>query len=118
MTEALRIPTARVFKPITEPSRYRGAWGGRGSGKSHFFAGQLIEDCIREPGDFGEGMKAVCIREVQRDLAQSSKALIEAKLKAMGIGQRDGFKVFRDQIYAWNKINEAPFTDFVYGQIA
>lgn len=29
----------------------------------------------------------------------------------------DQWKVFRDQIYAWNKINEAPFTNFVYSQI-
>ena len=30
----------------------------------------------------------------------------------------DQWRVFRDQVYAWNKINEAPFTDFVYGQIS
>jgi hypothetical protein len=31
----LTIDTARVFEPLTKPSRYKGAWGGRGSGKSH-----------------------------------------------------------------------------------
>jgi phage terminase large subunit len=35
---------------------------------------------------------------VQKDLAQSSKALIEAKLADFGMGERDGFKVYRDQI--------------------
>ncbi|WP_431509763.1 phage terminase large subunit [Variovorax sp. DAIF25] len=93
------MPTARVFVPLCEPARYKGAWGGRGSGKSHFFGEKLIEDCMAEPGDSGgEGMRAVCIREVQKDLAQSSKALIEAKLKAHRIGEADGFKVFRDCI--------------------
>ena len=29
----LRIPTARVFEPLLKPSRYKGAYGGRGSGK-------------------------------------------------------------------------------------
>ena len=29
----LRIPTARVFEPLLKPSRYKGAHGGRGSGK-------------------------------------------------------------------------------------
>jgi hypothetical protein len=29
----LRIPTARVFEPLLKPSRYRCAYGGRGSGK-------------------------------------------------------------------------------------
>jgi phage terminase large subunit len=43
-------------------------------------------------------MRAVCIREVQKDLAQSSKALIEAKLTAHRLGEADGFKVFRDVI--------------------
>jgi phage terminase large subunit len=94
----LRIPTAKVFQPLLVPSRYKGAWGGRGSGKSHFFAEKLIEDCMCEPGETGEGMRAVCIREVQKDLAQSSKLLIESKLSAHGIGEADGFKVFRDVI--------------------
>jgi phage terminase large subunit len=58
----------------------------------------LIEDALAEPGITGEGLRAVCIREVQKDLAQSSKALIEAKLADFGLGERDGFKVFRDVI--------------------
>jgi len=53
---------------------------------------------MAEPGDFGVGMRAVCIREVQKDLAQSSKLLIESKLLKYGIGEADGFKVFRDLI--------------------
>lgn len=95
---ALVIPTAEVYEPLLAPARYKGAWGGRGSGKSHFFAGKLIEDCLAEPGESGEGMKAICIREVQKDLAQSSKALIEAKLRDFGIGESQGFKVFREVI--------------------
>ena len=95
----LRIETPRVFVPLVGPSRYKGARGGRGSGKSHFFAEKLIEDCAAEPGDNGGvGMRAVCIREVQKDLAQSSKALIEAKLQKLRLGEADGFKVFRDVV--------------------
>src|SRR5690349_9666479 len=94
----LQIRTAEIFRPLLEPARYKGAWGGRGGGKSHFFADKLIEDCITEPGDHGEGMRAVCIREVQKDLAQSSKLLLETKLRAMGLGEADGFKAFRDVI--------------------
>ena len=94
----LQIPTAEVFEPLLGPARYKGAWGGRGSGKSHFFGDLLIEDCLAEPGNRGEGMRAVCIREMQKDLAQSSKLLIETKLKSCGLGEPDGFKVFRDVI--------------------
>lgn len=94
----LQIETAEVFEPLLQPGRYKGAHGGRGSGKSHFFGGLLIEDCLAEPGNTGEGMRAVCIREVQKDLAQSSKLLLETKLREHGLGEADGFKVFRDVI--------------------
>ncbi|MFX6015261.1 phage terminase large subunit, partial [Acinetobacter baumannii] len=39
---------------------------------------------------------AVCIREAQRTLAQSSKRLIESKIAALGLGQ--GFRAFSDKI--------------------
>ncbi len=94
----LRIETPAAFEPLLAPSRYKAAHGGRGSGKSHFFAGKLIEDSLAEPGESGEGLRSVCIREVQKDLAQSSKALIEAKLRDFGLGEAQGFKVFRDLI--------------------
>lgn len=94
----LQIPTAEVFEPLLQSARYKGAWGGRGSGKSHFFAGLMIEDCLAEPGDTGEGMRAVCIREVQKDLSQSSKLLLETKLKAHRLGEADGFRAYRDVI--------------------
>jgi len=94
----LRIPTARVFKPLLQPARYKGAWGGRGSGKSHFFADQIVSDAMAAPGEAGAGLRAVCIREVQKDLTQSVKRLIEDKLIAHSLGEADGFKVFRDVI--------------------
>jgi phage terminase large subunit len=95
----LDLKTARVFAPLLEPARYKGAHGGRGSGKSHFFAEMLLEDCLYEPGAMaGEGLRAVCIREVQKDLSQSSKALLESKLSALGLGPADGFRVFKDVI--------------------
>jgi phage terminase large subunit len=94
----LSIQTAKIFEPLLAPARYKGAWGGRGAAKSHFFSEKLIEDSLAEPGDCGEGLRSVCIREVQKDLAQSSKLLIEAKLIANRLGEADGFKVYRDQI--------------------
>jgi len=94
----LTIPTAEVFTPLLEPARYKGAHGGRGSGKSHFFAGLLVEDSLAEPGETGEGLRSVCIREVQKDLTQSAKLLIEDKLSTFGLGEADGFKIFRDVI--------------------
>ena len=71
--------------------RYRGAYGGRGSGKSHFFGELLVELCQAE-----RGTSAVCIREAQKTLAQSSKRLIESKIARLGLGHR--FRIFSDKI--------------------
>ena len=87
----LKIPTARVFESLLKPARYKGVFGGRGSGKSHFFGELLVETCQAERGTL-----AVCIREAQRTLAQSSKRLIESKIAALGLGHR--FKVYSDKI--------------------
>jgi len=89
----LKIPTARVFKPLLEPSRYKGAWGGRGSGKSHFFAEKMLDDCLYE-----KGLLCVCIREIQKSLKYSSKKLIEKKLVDLRLGETDGFKIFKEAI--------------------
>ena len=72
-------------------ARYKGVYGGRGSGKSHFFGELLVEACQAERGTL-----AVCIREAQRTLAQSSKRLIESKIAALGLGHQ--FKVYSDKI--------------------
>jgi hypothetical protein len=57
----LSIETARIFEPLLKPSRYKGAWGGRGSGKSHFMAGAVAEHCLLNPGS-----RIVCIRECRK----------------------------------------------------
>ena len=80
-----------MFEPLLAPSRYKGAYGGRGSGKSHFFAELLVEECILHPGT-----AAVCIREVQRTLTQSAKRLIEQKIDQLGVGPL--FRVYEDRI--------------------
>lgn len=76
----LTIQTPKVFKPLLKASRYKGAYGGRGSGKSHFFAELLIETCLLRKTD------AVCVREIQRTLNQSVKKLLENKIESMGVG--------------------------------
>jgi len=94
----LNIQTAQCFTPLLEPSRYKGAWGGRGSGKSHFFAGLGIEDALRWPGEAGEGLRMICAWEIQKSLKDSAKRLMEDKLTAFGLGEAQGFKVFREVI--------------------
>ena len=117
----LKIPTARVFEPLLESARYKGAYGGRGSGKSHFFGELLVETCQAERGTL-----AVCIREAQRTLAQSSKRLIESKIAALGLGHAsrsisdkietpgDGVIIFRGmQGYTFKAVITVIVTGFV-----
>jgi phage terminase large subunit len=91
LTANLEIPTARAFLPLLSPARYKGAHGGRGSGKSWFFAELLVEECLLHPGT-----KAVCIREIQKTLSQSSKAIVETKIEKLGVSK--DFEIQRDQI--------------------
>lgn len=76
----LRIPVAEVFVPLLEPARYKGAKGGRGSGKSHFFAELWLDESIREKLDF------VCVREHQKSLQFSVKKLLESKIEHFNAG--------------------------------
>ena len=93
LTRTLRIETAPIFRPLLEPSRYKAAYGGRGSGKSHFFAEKLVEDHLLE-----RGLRSVCIREVQKSLKESAKRLVEDKIQTLGLGEADGFKVWREVV--------------------
>ena len=86
----LARPVPRVFAPLLEPGRYKGAHGGRGSGKSHFFAEMLVGRCLKARTD------AVCVREIQKSLKQSVKKLIEGKIQSMGVS--DQFEVLETEI--------------------
>lgn len=82
MSAAKRVQTPEVFAPLLQPARYKGAWGGRGSGKSHFFAEEVVLRCAKRPGS-----RIVCVREVQKSLKDSVKRLVEDKIGALGFGK-------------------------------
>lgn len=86
----LRPETAEWFVPFLKPSRYKGAYGGRGSGKSHAFAQYIVARCASAKTD------VVCLREVQKSLKQSVKKLIESKIEALGLGGL--FEIQHDRI--------------------
>lgn len=80
MGRELVIETPRWALPLLPPRRYKGAKGGRGSGKSHNFAEMLVEEHIYQPNQM-----SVCIREIQKSLKFSAKKLIETKIREMGV---------------------------------
>jgi phage terminase large subunit len=81
LTNTLRIETPKWALPLLKPARYKGAHGGRGSGKSHFFGEMMIEEHILNPDS-----ASVCVREIQKSLNQSVKRLLEGKIEAMNAG--------------------------------
>lgn len=92
LSRTLRIDVAPVFEPLLHPARYKGAHGGRGSGKSHFFAENAVAKAVTP------GTRIVCIREHQKSLKESAKRLIEDKIEAHGLGEAQGFRVLADRI--------------------
>jgi len=71
-------------------SPLKGAHGGRGAAKSHFFAGLAISIAAFQAKRF------ICLRQYQRSLAMSAKSLLEAKISAYGMGHL--FDIQRERI--------------------
>lgn len=77
--QTIRAEVPRKLKPLLYPRRYKGAYGGRGGAKSHFFAEQIILKALAEP------KRIVCIREVQNSIKDSVKQLLQDKVNKFGL---------------------------------
>lgn len=93
----LRLEVPRAFKPLLLPKRYKGAYGGRGGAKSHFFAEQMVAQCYRRP------TRAVGIREIQLSIRDSVRQLLADKIQKLGLGQ--DFDVLDTEIRGRNGSN-------------
>ena len=87
----LKLRVGRKFAPLLLPARYKGAHGGRGSGKSHFFAEMLVARANSQLG-----FRAACLREVQKSLKNSVKLLVEDKIRQLGLTDR--FEILEAEI--------------------
>ena len=81
--EVTKFGVPKVFKPLWVPSRYKGAHGGRGSGKSTNFAMMAVHKHANE-----HGVRGVCVREIQKTLKESAKKLIEDTVVRLGLATR------------------------------
>ena len=72
----IRFQTPRWAVPLLQPMRYKGAKGGRGGGKSHFFAEMALDRMIEN-----KNTNIVCIREIKKSIKFSVKKLVEDKIK-------------------------------------
>lgn len=75
----MRVEVPRKLKPLLFPKRYKGAYGGRGGAKSHFFAEQAIARCV------AGATRIVCIREVQDSIKDSVRQLLVDKIAKFGL---------------------------------
>jgi len=65
---------------LFQPKRYKGARGGRGSGKSWGFARALLILGASKP------MRILCTREVQKSIKDSVHKLLSDQIEALGLG--------------------------------
>lgn len=79
MSGNVQIPACFQFLYDPRPARYRAAFGGRGSGKSHAFAQALVIRGAQSP------QRWLCCREIQKSLKSSVKRLLSDKIKACGL---------------------------------
>lgn len=80
----MQLPEAFRFlwAPLADdglPVRYRAAFGGRGSAKSHSFCSALVLKAAERP------LRVGCYREVQRSIRDSVKRLLDDKIKGAGL---------------------------------
>ena len=88
----LRFQIPELLAPLEHSeARYKGAKGGRGSGKSYFFADKLIRRFLANPDT-----QWVCFREVQKSISKSSKKLIEDRIYQFGL--HDYFEILQTEI--------------------
>lgn len=91
---SLKIKIPEKLAPLLAGKRYKGAYGGRGGAKSHFFAEMGIIRCLQAP------TRMVCIREVQNSIKDSVKQLMTDKIINMGLNAY--FDILQDEIRGKN----------------
>lgn len=79
----VQFSVAPAFSPYLRASRYKAIYGGRGSGKSHFFADAAVLNATNS-----RGLRILCVREVQKSLKESAKRLIEDKIRDHGVSRQ------------------------------
>jgi phage terminase large subunit len=67
------------LEPLLAPARFKAAWGGRASGKSHFFA----EECVLRM--YQSEVRIAGIREVQSSIRESVRQLMIDKIEQFGL---------------------------------
>lgn len=84
------VTVGEKFAGLYRPHRHKALFGGRGSGKSHAICEALVLQARREE------KRIVGARQFQNSIRDSSKSLIEAKIKKLGFA--DDFYIGKTEI--------------------
>lgn len=79
-----REQVAETFESFRNPARIKGRYGGRGAGAKSESTGSLIIQICEYGWYFGENIKILCLRKVQNTIKDSSKSLLERKIRELG----------------------------------
>jgi len=74
------------FIPLLGDHTFKGGHGGRASMKSYFFADMHIARALTPTQYNPGGYRALCLREVQRSIKESSKRLLEQRIQFHNVG--------------------------------
>jgi len=88
------IKITKKFEPFMKPTRYKIAYGGRGSGKSWSIAQLLVLASWKNP------IRILCAREIQRSIQDSVLQLLSDTITRMGL--QEYFEIQRTQILGTN----------------
>ena len=85
-----RVQLPGAYRQLFTPSRFKALYGGRGAGRSHSCASALVIMGAQQEE------RILCARETQRSLKQSSKKLLEDKIKLHGL--EDHYRILESEI--------------------
>ncbi len=88
-------PLSRALLPALQPRDFKGYRGGRGGGKTHGVAGILVAEALQAH------IRCACVRETMDSLRDSSKQIIEDKIRDFGVSHL--FKVTDREIIGPNE---------------
>lgn len=88
------IVLPEAFEFLFHPKRYKGAYGGRGSGKSHSVARALLIMGIQKP------LRIVCAREIQKSIKDSVHQLLKDIIREYGM--EDFYTILETEIRGIN----------------
>lgn len=93
MATLTKVATANLpswGRAWSRPSRYKVAYGGRGSGKTWFIATRLLLHGLERP------IRVACMRETQKSIAESCKQTLEEVINLYGL--KDEYRITNENI--------------------